>query len=129
MRTICDIFNPRSDCRCLDYHIQKCAAPCVGYETEAHYDSTIRQITALLNGKTSELEALLTGEMQRLATEKQFEEHKEKMNAEDVELVAQALKEAKEAHADENHDVESLKEKTNALTQAAMKIGVAPMPF
>ena len=59
---------------CLDYHIQKCAAPCVGYETEAHYDSTIRQITALLNGKTSELEALLTGEMQRLATEKQFEE-------------------------------------------------------
>ena len=59
---------------CLDYHIQKCAAPCVGYETEAHYDSTIRQITALLNGKTSELEALLTGEMQRLAAEKQFEE-------------------------------------------------------
>ena len=59
---------------CLDYHIQKCAAPCVGYETEAHYDSTIRQITALLNGKTFELEALLTGEMQRLATEKQFEE-------------------------------------------------------
>lgn len=59
---------------CLDYHIQKCAAPCVGYETEAHYDSTIRQITALLNGKTSELESLLTDEMQRLATEKQFEE-------------------------------------------------------
>ncbi|WP_420457468.1 excinuclease ABC subunit UvrC [Rubrivirga sp.] len=59
---------------CLDYHIQKCAAPCVGYETEAHYDSTIRQITALLNGQTRELVELLQGEMARLASEKQFEE-------------------------------------------------------
>ena len=59
---------------CLDYHIQKCAAPCVGYETEAHYDATIEQITTLLNGKTRELTDLLKDEMQRLAAEKKFEE-------------------------------------------------------
>lgn len=59
---------------CLDYHIQKCAAPCVGYETEEHYNGTIRQITALLNGQTRELVELLQGEMTRLAGEKQFEE-------------------------------------------------------
>ncbi len=59
---------------CLDYHIQQCAAPCVGYETEEHYNSTIRQIEKLLNGKTKELLALLKDEMQRLATEKQYEE-------------------------------------------------------
>jgi len=59
---------------CLDYHIQRCAAPCVGYETEAHYNSTIEQIKTLLNGKTSELKALLQDEMQRLAAEKKFEE-------------------------------------------------------
>ena len=41
---------------CLDYHIQKCAAPCVGYETEAHYNQTIEQIRRLLNGKTGELD-------------------------------------------------------------------------
>lgn len=59
---------------CLDYHIQKCAAPCVAYETEAHYNATIAQIKTLLNGKTDALVALLEDEMRRLATEKQFEE-------------------------------------------------------
>lgn len=59
---------------CLDYHIQKCAAPCVGYETEEQYDRKIRQIEKLLNGKTKELIALLKDEMQRLAAERRFEE-------------------------------------------------------
>ena len=59
---------------CLDYHIQKCAGPCVGYETQEHYDSTIEQIKKLLNGKTDELIALLKDEMQALATEKRYEE-------------------------------------------------------
>ena len=59
---------------CLDYHIQKCAAPCVGYETEEHYNSTIDQIIKLLNGKTRELTELLQDEMQRLAAEKEFEQ-------------------------------------------------------
>jgi excinuclease ABC subunit C len=59
---------------CLDYHIQKCAAPCVGYETEAHYHQTIEQIKTLLNGKTDTLVALLEDEMRRLAGEKRFEE-------------------------------------------------------
>ena len=59
---------------CLDFHIQKCAAPCIGYETEAHYNSTIAQIRKLLNGKTRELIDLLNDEMRRLAAEKQFEQ-------------------------------------------------------
>jgi excinuclease ABC subunit C len=59
---------------CLDYHIQKCAAPCVGYETEAHYNQTIEQVKALLNGKTDTLIGLLEDEMRRLAGEKKFEE-------------------------------------------------------
>ena len=59
---------------CLEYHIQNCAGPCVGYETEAHYNQTIEQIKKLLNGKTDELVALLRDEMQRLAEAKQFEE-------------------------------------------------------
>ena len=59
---------------CLDYHIQQCAAPCVGYESEEHYNTKIRQIEKLLNGKTKELIDLLTDEMQRLAAAKQYEE-------------------------------------------------------
>lgn len=59
---------------CLDYHIQKCAGPCVGYETEAHYDATIEQITHLLEGKTDALAELLRDEMKRFAAEKKFED-------------------------------------------------------
>jgi excinuclease ABC subunit C len=59
---------------CLDYHIQRCAAPCVAYETEEHYNSTIEQVKRLLNGKTDELIGLLKDEMARLATLRRFEE-------------------------------------------------------
>jgi excinuclease ABC subunit C len=59
---------------CLDYHIQQCAAPCVGYESEEHYNTKIRQIEKLLNGKTKELIDLLKDEMQRLAAAKEYEE-------------------------------------------------------
>jgi excinuclease ABC subunit C len=88
LKTIKDIFKLRS-CNlylsdanikagkfqpCLDYHIQKCAAPCVGYESEQHYNQTIVQVEKLLNGKTRELIRLLKDEMARLAANHQFEE-------------------------------------------------------
>lgn len=88
LKTIRDIFQLRS-CSlylsepniragkfqvCLDYHIQRCAGPCVGYQSEADYNATITQIEKLLQGKTKELIALLRDEMKRLATEKNFEE-------------------------------------------------------
>ena len=59
---------------CLEYHIKKCAAPCVGYQTEESYDNTIRQVEKLLNGHTRELINLLRDEMQRLSETMQFEE-------------------------------------------------------
>jgi len=59
---------------CLDYHIQRCAGPCVGYETEEHYNQTIKQIKGLLNGKTKMLIGLLKDEMEDLAAAKKFEE-------------------------------------------------------
>lgn len=59
---------------CLEYHIKKCAAPCVGLQSQASYDDTIRQVEKLLNGHTTELIALLRGEMRRLSEQMQFEE-------------------------------------------------------
>ncbi|MCH7976288.1 MAG: excinuclease ABC subunit C [Bacteroidetes bacterium] len=59
---------------CLDYHIQRCAGPCVGYETEEHYNQTIKQIKRLLNGKTKMLIGLLKDEMEDLAAAKKFED-------------------------------------------------------
>ena len=59
---------------CLQYHIKKCDAPCVGYQSEDSYDRMIDQVEKLLNGKTSTLIELLRDEMQRLAGEAEFEE-------------------------------------------------------
>ena len=59
---------------CLEFHIQKCAAPCIGNQSEASYNQTIEQVEKLLNGHTKELIDLLCDEMQRLADDMKFEE-------------------------------------------------------
>ena len=59
---------------CLEYHINKCAGPCVGLQDEASYTDTIQQIEKLLNGHTRELTSLLEDEMKRLSAEMLFEE-------------------------------------------------------
>lgn len=59
---------------CLEYHIKKCAAPCVGWQTEASYNQTILQIEKLLNGHTRELISLLQDEMMAQSDAMNFEE-------------------------------------------------------
>lgn len=58
-------------------------------------------------------------------TEKTFDEHKEKLSAEDQTEVEEALKECKAILEDDDATVETIKEKSDALQQAAMKIGQA----
>lgn len=57
-------------------------------------------------------------------TQKSLDEHKEKLDAETVTAVETAIKECETALGDEN-DPQTLKEKTDALQQASMKIGEA----
>lgn len=59
---------------CLDYHIHKCKGPCEGLQEEGEYQEIIREIVQLLKGKTAALIRSLTVEMQRHATNLQFEE-------------------------------------------------------
>ena len=59
---------------CLEYHIGKCKAPCVGYQTEEDYDHNIREITSLLRGNLRDVIELYKGEMLRLSGELRFEE-------------------------------------------------------
>ena len=59
---------------CLQYHIKKCEGPCVGEQSEADYDATIRQVEQLLNGKTQSLIDKLTEEMKAQAAALHFEE-------------------------------------------------------
>ena len=59
---------------CLQYHIKKCDAPCVGFQSVDSYDSTIKQVEQLLNGKSNTLVSLLKDEMKRVSENMQFEE-------------------------------------------------------
>lgn len=58
---------------CLDYHIHKCEAPCVGYVSKEDYNKMINQVAKLLNGKTTSLIKELNSEMESYANNMQFE--------------------------------------------------------
>lgn len=58
---------------CLDYHIKKCDAPCVGYQDVDRYRQNIEACRNILRGKTKELSLQLLSQMRELAEEMQFE--------------------------------------------------------
>ena len=59
---------------CLQYHIKKCKAPCIGLQTLADYDQNVREIASLLRGNLRDVIELYRGEMLRLSEELRFEE-------------------------------------------------------
>lgn len=68
---------------CLEYHIKKCAAPCVDYESEEEYDKRIEQVKNVLKGQFSVVKDFIKEEMAYYAENLQFEkaqEWKEKLN-------------------------------------------------
>ncbi|NCB98983.1 MAG: excinuclease ABC subunit C, partial [Bacteroidia bacterium] len=67
---------------CLNYHLGKCNAPCVGYISSEKYQMQIDSIKALLKGETSQLEREFRESMRKAAAELKFEEaqkYKEKL--------------------------------------------------
>ena len=58
---------------CLNYHIKKCMAPCMGYVSKEEYQEQIKQIIAILEGKTDELIKQLKQEMNQAAEELKYE--------------------------------------------------------
>ncbi len=59
---------------CLDYHIDRCLAPCVGYVTEEDYRAIIEQVIEFLSGNTEPIQRELERKMQEAAAEERFEE-------------------------------------------------------
>lgn len=59
---------------CLEYHIKKCAGPCVGLQSQEDYMQNIAQIKEILKGNTQEISKKLYKQMQELAAEMKFEE-------------------------------------------------------
>ena len=62
---------------CLDYHIKKCAGPCVGKQTYEDYQKNIAQAREILRGNTRKVLRDLREEMTALSEELRFEEANE----------------------------------------------------
>ena len=64
----------RSGIPCLDYHIGRCGAPCVGYVSEEGYREIIDGVIEFLSGRTKTIERRLEWEMRDAAAGQRFEE-------------------------------------------------------
>ncbi len=64
----------RSGIPCLDYHIDRCYAPCVGLISPADYRALIDGVIEFLSGRTEPIQASLERSMQEAADEQRFEE-------------------------------------------------------
>ncbi len=68
-----DLPGDAPDRPCLDYHIDRCKAPCVGYQTQADYARMIDDVLLFLEGKTLEVRTQLRERMQQASGELDFE--------------------------------------------------------
>ena len=64
----------RSGVPCLDYHIGRCAAPCVGLITPEAYRAVIDDVIAFLEGRTNKIERDLERRMLEASERHLFEE-------------------------------------------------------
>lgn len=62
---------------CLQYHIKRCKAPCVGMQEAEEYNRNISDIKEILKGNSSKVSELLLERMKVLAEEMRFEEAQE----------------------------------------------------
>jgi len=59
---------------CLDYHIERCLAPCVGYVSQEDYRRVIDGVIEFLSGETRPILRELEAKMKAAADEERFEE-------------------------------------------------------
>ena len=73
LRTCREPIDGRRKRPCLQYHIKRCLAPCVGYQSEDDYDRTIDEVVLFLEGKQESLLRRLQHEMTESAEYLNFE--------------------------------------------------------
>src|SRR6201996_151842 len=67
LRTCREPIDGKRKRPCLQYHIKRCLAPCVGYQSESEYDAMIDEVVLFLEGKQESLLARLQNDMQASA--------------------------------------------------------------
>lgn len=68
-----DLPGEAPDRPCLDYHIHRCRAPCVGFQDEADYRAMIDDVLAFLEGRTVEVRRRLRERMDHASERLDFE--------------------------------------------------------
>jgi excinuclease ABC subunit C len=62
---------------CLEYHIKNCLGPCVGYQSEDDYNTTIQEIRLILKGNLTDLISTIKAKMKEHAADYRFEQAQE----------------------------------------------------
>ncbi|MEJ2483213.1 MAG: excinuclease ABC subunit UvrC, partial [Gemmatimonadota bacterium] len=83
LRLICRRYHVRTchydmparapDRPCLDYHIDRCLAPCVGRQSREEYRAAIDDVVSILSGNTGPLKRELRADMEAAAKSLEFE--------------------------------------------------------
>ena len=73
LRTCREPIDGKRKRPCLQYHIKRCLAPCVGYQTEDDYDRMIDEVVLFLEGKQESLLSRLQTEMHDAAEKMSYE--------------------------------------------------------
>ncbi|BDE05815.1 UvrABC system protein C [Vulcanimicrobium alpinum] len=73
LRTCREPIDGKRKRPCLQYHIKRCLAPCVGYQSEDDYDKLVDEVNLFLEGHYDPLIERLQGEMSAAAEHYNFE--------------------------------------------------------
>ena len=72
-----DLPRERRERPCLDFHIGRCKAPCVGWQGQEEYRAMIDEVVAFLEGDTADVRGRLRTMMTAAADREDFERAKE----------------------------------------------------
>jgi excinuclease ABC subunit C len=73
LRTCREPIDGKRKRPCLQYHIKRCLAPCVGYQTEPEYDELVDEVVLFLEGQQDRLMERLNVEMADAADRLNYE--------------------------------------------------------
>lgn len=76
-----DLPEDRPERPCLDYHINRCLAPCVGWQSEAEYRAMIDDVVAFLEGRTVDVRRRLRDRMDAASARLEYERAAELRNS------------------------------------------------
>lgn len=76
-----DLPRERRERPCLDHHIGRCAAPCVGWQSEADYRRMVDDVVGFLEGRTQDVRARVRDAMLEASQREDYERARELRDA------------------------------------------------